>query len=145
MPSLVRPSPRVDADSRKYWQAAAEKRRALPQCLSCGMINFPPRPRCKHCLSTHLVWIEVSGRGLINSFVVMHVSAIEGFETPYVVVQVAIEEQPNLMMIGNLLDCPIGEVEIGQQVETVYESRADGSVVPQFARCSVSPLQRAAP
>lgn len=109
------------------------------------MINFPPRPRCKHCLSTDLVWIDVSGRGLIDSFVVVHVAAIEGFETPYVVVQVAIEEQPNLMIIGNLLDCPIGEVEIGQQVETVYESRADGSVVPQFVRRSESPPQRAAP
>ena len=127
-----RPLPQPDMDSRPYWDAAKRRKLALPQCRQCGRIAFPPRPRCPECLSQDLAWTELGGRGVVHSFCVMHDDFIQGFQPPYLIAHVELDEQPGLRLTSNILDCPIDRVRIGMAVEVVFEDAGKDITLPQF-------------
>jgi uncharacterized OB-fold protein len=129
-----RPLPIEDQDSKPFWDAARERRLELPRCRDCGKFHFPPRPRCPNCLSPALDWVELSGRGQIYSFTVIHVPVARGFEIPYAVAQVELEEQAGLRVTSNILDCPPEELRIGMPVQVDFEGIGGGFVLPQFRR-----------
>lgn len=128
----AKPLPRPDPNSANYWRAARAGMLSLPRCLHCGKLSFPPMPRCKYCLGEDLEWVELSGKGEIYAFCVMHADLVRGFKPPYAVIQVRLDEQPDLILTSNLLDCDLGEIKTGLRVEAVFEVRNPDITVPQF-------------
>lgn len=67
------------------------------KCLKCNFVFAPPRPICPHCGSTRLAWMELSGKGKIATYTVIHVGPSElSSETPYVVGVVGLSEGPKV-------------------------------------------------
>lgn len=128
----MKPLPLPDADTAPYWQAASEHRFICQRCTACGKYTFPPTPRCPVCLSSTLEWVELSGRGTVFTYCVMHLPLVAGFEPPYVVADVELEEQQGLRIITNILNCPIEDVHIGMPVTMTFEDREVGIALPQF-------------
>jgi uncharacterized OB-fold protein len=128
----MKPLPLPDADTAPYWQAASEHRFAGQRCTACGTYAFPPLPRCPECLTRTMEWVELSGRGTVFSYCVMHLPLIIGFAPPYVVADVDLEEQPGLRITTNILNCPIEDVRIGMPVTVTFEDREGGVTLPQF-------------
>src|SRR5437016_5339502 len=93
-----RPVPTPDAATAPYWQAAREHRLLLPRCLDCGRHHFYPRTLCPHCASPRIEWREVSGRGQVYSFTIVHRPPSPAFaaDVPYVLASIALEEGPHL-------------------------------------------------
>src|SRR3989304_6430971 len=44
------------------------------KCTQCGKIHLPPRPLCDNCFSTTFEWVEVSGKGKLFSYTVIHIA-----------------------------------------------------------------------
>ena len=132
MTTNARPVPVPDPESQPYWDAAARHALELPYCDACARYVFPPRPACTRCLAAPLRWVAVSGRGTVYSFAVMHESYMRGFDPPYLVAQVELDEQPGLRFTTNLIDCEPGGARIGMRVEVAFEDRGEGVAVPQF-------------
>ena len=132
MTSSAKPLPQPDLDSRPYWDAARRHKLTLPRCQRCDHTSFPPRPRCSRCLSQELVWVEMSGRGVVHSFCVMHDDLIQGFQPPYVIAHVELEEQTGLLLTVNILDCPVDQVRIGMPVEVAFKEVTEEVSLPQF-------------
>ena len=63
---------------------------------------------------------------------VNHQPWIPGFDPPYVVAIVDIEEQEGLRLTTNLVGCEPDEVQIGMAVKVCFEEREDGIFVPLF-------------
>jgi uncharacterized OB-fold protein len=90
---------------------------------------------CPACRSLDVDWEAVSGRGSIWSFVVSHPPLLPAYAelAPYNVVVVALDEDPTLRLVGNLVtsaDGAIGEIdpstiEIGEAVEVVFAPIGD--------------------
>jgi len=90
----------------------------------------------------------MSGRGEIWSFVVPHPPLLPAYTplAPYNVIVVALQEDPMLRLVGNLVtgpDGPINEIdpatiEIGEPVRVVFAGRSgpDGETVhlPEWVR-----------
>ena len=129
-----RPLPEGDRVLAPFFAAAKEHRLVVQRCARCGSLRFPPRELCTSCLSTDVEWADVSGRGEIFSFNVMHQVYHPAFaaEVPYAVVVVKLEEGPK--MISNLVDCPVDEIRIGMPVEVVFETMTDAITLPKFRR-----------
>ena len=104
----------------------------MPRCAACGNILWPSRPICPRCLSTQLEWTELSGRGTVYAFSIMHDTFMRGFEPPYVAADVELEEQPDVHLQCNIVDSSVGDVYIGMPVEVTFEDRTDEVTVPQF-------------
>ncbi len=129
-----RPLPDGDRALAPFFAAAKEHRLVVQRCARCATLRFPPRELCTRCLSTDVEWAEVSGRGEVFSFNVMHQVYHPAFarEVPYAVVIVKLVEGPK--MISNLVDCPVAEVRIGMSVEVVFETMTDEITLPKFRR-----------
>jgi uncharacterized OB-fold protein len=132
MPS--RATPEITDLTRPFWDAARQGRLVIQRCAACRHYNHPPRTACDACLSTDLAFEEVSGRGTVWSFTVMHQKSVAGFEdeVPYLTALVELDEQPLLLLVTNLPGGDAGSVRIGDRVHVTFEPLADGLALPQF-------------
>jgi len=116
-----KPLPRIDEESRGYWEALARHELYVQRCGACGTTRFYPRAVCPACLSSRVEWIRASGRGAVYTFTVTHQNQAPGFrgEVPYVLAVVELAE--GVRLLTNIVDCPPDEVRIGMPVEVVFE------------------------
>ena len=116
-----KPLPRVDEESRGYWEALQRHELYFQRCRDCGTKRFPPRAVCPACLSSSTEWVRASGRGTVYSFTVTYQNQAPGFreELPYVLAVVELAEGPRLMT--NLVECVPETVRIGMAVEVVFD------------------------
>jgi uncharacterized OB-fold protein len=134
--SSSRPVPVPDERSQPYWDAAARHELAMARCSRCGAFSMPPDTVCSHCHRSdpEFTYVSVSGRGVVRSWTVMHQSFLPGFDdlVPFVLVDVELDEQPDLRTIGRLLDGPDAPLAIGARVVVAFEDLAPGVSVPAF-------------
>ena len=89
----------------------------------------PPVPFCARCGGTTEP-AEVSGRATVYSYTVNH-QAWDGTTEPYVIGLVAIDEQPDVRLTTNIVDCDPGDVRIGMPVQVVFADH-DPIYLPLF-------------
>ena len=78
----------------KQWRQAFRDGKFLGlKCQQCGACTAPPQKVCSGCRSEDMAVVELSGNGELKTFTVTQVAA-EGFEAPYIVALVALEEGP---------------------------------------------------
>lgn len=101
-PAPAKPAPQATPETEPFWEAAAAGQLCLPRCQPCDRFFFPPRPFCPACLSDDVVWEAASGRGRLHTYVINH-RAAPGFEPPYAIAVVELDEGPRMM--ANIVDC----------------------------------------
>ncbi len=129
------PVPIVNADSAPYWEGAREGKLLLQRCEVCQALRFFPRYLCTECGSEKTRWVEVSGRGTVHSFTIVHRAALPEFQaqTPYAIALIDLAEGPRMMT--NVVGEDALNVEIGDAVDVTFEDRGiDGAKIPQFQR-----------
>jgi uncharacterized OB-fold protein len=126
--------PVADEISAPYWEACARHVLTLPRCSDCGEFTLPPDISCPNCrsLDPRFVFVEVAGRGRIRTWTVIRHSFLSGFELPFLLVDVQLEEQPEVRMIGRLVDGPDVAIAIGDPVAVTFDDLAPGMAVPAF-------------
>ena len=124
-----RPIPEPDEASAPFFDGAARGELMLQCCRICGAFMWPVKPRCVECFSGAVEWTPGSGRAELYSFVVVH-QRYPGFEEPYVIATVETPEgvRFNTSIVGADRD----ELDIGMQLEVVFEPVSDDVVVPKF-------------
>ncbi|MFF0081808.1 Zn-ribbon domain-containing OB-fold protein [Streptomyces canus] len=134
--SALRPVPVPDARSAPYWEAAARHVLVLARCGRCAAFAVPPDQTCPHCHASDpdFAYEPVSGRGAVRSWTVVRQSALPGLSetVPFVLVDVELDEQAGLRMIGRLLDGPGVSLRAGDRVRGAFEEVAPGVAVPAF-------------
>ena len=110
--------PRISAFSKTFWDALSEGRLLTTRGVDSQRLTFPPKPICPHGWSREVEWVELSGRGTLYSYTVVHV-APEMFarEVPYRLAVVDLEEglrvAAGLMGEGGAqLDAPVQAVTL---------------------------------
>jgi uncharacterized OB-fold protein len=63
----------------------------------------------------------VSGKAKVAAFTVNRQAWIPGFDPPYVVAMVEIDEEPDVRLITNIVGAAIDRVAIGMPVEVLFE------------------------
>lgn len=134
MTTTTRPLPVPDEQSAPFWNAALDHVLTVARCSRCASFAHPPDVVCPNCHSTdpRFVFTPVSGRGTVRSWTVMRQSFLQGFDVPFVLVDVELVEQADLRLIGRLLDGPDAPLKIGDAVRLAFEDVAPGVSVPAF-------------
>ncbi len=127
----LRLKPFLDPDNRAFWTGGAGGDLMVHRCDDCGWWTHPPRPRCRRCLSTRVRPRRTAGRGRVATFTVNHQPWIPGSDL-YIVALVELVEQAGLFLTTNLVDVDGSEVELGMEVEVVFEDAGDGIHLPLF-------------
>jgi uncharacterized OB-fold protein len=123
--------PKPTPETQPYWDGAAAGELRLQYCTGCAAHYFPPRSFCPTCLSRDVEWRAVSGRGRLHSYLINQSFAPPGWQVPYVIALVELEEGPRLM--SNLLDVPATPeaLALDMELEVTFEARGD-MTIPQF-------------
>ena len=127
-----KPLPRIDEESRGFWEALARHELYFQRCRDCGTKRFYPRALCTSCLSSATEWVRASGRGTVYSFTVTHQNQAPGFreELPYVLAVVELAE--GIRMMTNVIGCAPDAVRVGMTVEIVFEDVTAEITLPKF-------------
>lgn len=131
-----RPLPVADETSVAFWEAAAQHVLAIARCSRCAAYCHPPDVVCPQCHDTdpRFTFEPVAGRGRVCSWIVMHQSFLPGFEgeVPFVLVDVALDLDGDVRLIGRLLDGPDALLTVDAGVTVAFEEIADGVSIPAF-------------
>ncbi|MEE8509197.1 MAG: OB-fold domain-containing protein [Myxococcota bacterium] len=134
--------PAIGDDSAPFWEGCREGELRVQRCAETGRLIFPPRPMSPWGPHSEPTWTRVSGRGSIWSFAVPHPPLLPQFAklAPYNVILVALEEDPTVRMVGNLVAAEGGainevdpaSIRIGALVRVVFQPVGDGIFLPRW-------------
>ncbi|CQD20750.1 3-ketoacyl-CoA thiolase [Mycobacterium lentiflavum] len=120
-----RPLPLVTMENEFFWTSGADGKLRLQECKACKSLIHPPAPVCRYCRSLDIGVRAVSGQATLAGFTINERFSLPGLVAPYVIAQVAIAEDPRVRLTTNIVDCEPDQLELGQQVEVVFEQVED--------------------
>ncbi|MBM3675648.1 MAG: hypothetical protein FJW88_12050 [Actinobacteria bacterium] len=132
-----------DEVAAPFWAGTARGELLVQACGACATWRMPPRPMCPRCRSLEHLWVPTDGRGTIWSYVVPHPPLLPAYAelAPYNAIVVALDEEPTIRFVGNLVSeayGPIHEVDpstivIGEPVRVVF-AQVDDVTLPRWVR-----------
>ena len=134
MAPYEKPLPQPDEDTKGFWEGCRQHQLVIQKCQECNALRHPPRRMCPRCHSRDLTWEKVSGRGTLYSFIVIHQPVLSSFhsDAPYNVVQVALEEQADVILTGNVVGCSNDELRVGMGLEVVFDDVTEDTTIPRW-------------
>lgn len=126
-----RPLPQPTPETQHFWDGAKAGELRLQRCDDCAHAYFPPRPFCPECGSRSVSVFPASGRATLYSYVIHH-RAPPGFEAPYAIAVVELEEGPRMMT--NIVDTPQTPeaLQLDMALEVAFEPMNDEICLPLF-------------
>jgi len=130
--TYLKPLPEEDKWSGPFFEAAREGRLVAQRCSATGKFFFPPAPVSPFTRDTNWSWEDLSGKGTIGSFVVMHQKYFPGFgdEVPYPVIEVELEE--GVRLISNIVELGARALEVGMPVRVLFHKATQEFTLPLF-------------
>jgi hypothetical protein len=120
----------TDHDTGGHWQAAARGELAVRACTACGLVLHLPRAYCHGCGSNATEWKAVRPTGTLWSYTTTERELRPGFEAPYTVVVVELDDAPSTRLIGHLSGRPA--LEIGMPMRARFERVDDEVTLPRW-------------
>ena len=123
---------------RGFWDASRNGELRIQRCLACGMFRHLPTPMCPHCHSLKYEWSEVSGMGVVYSFIIVrnpvHAAIREKEQIPYNICLIELEEQQCLRICSNVINIAPEDIQINMPVKATFMPAVDepAVVLPLF-------------
>lgn len=132
----VRPVPVPDAVSAFYWQHAKEGKLTVQGFEGTDILQHPPSPVPEVAGAdpdATSIAVEVSGRGTLFAFTILHQPFHPGFvdATPLVIGLTELDDAPGVRILTNIVEAQPHELRCGLPMEVVFERRGDFAL-PQF-------------
>ena len=123
-----------DELTRPSFEAANDDRLVIQKCRSCDRLQHPPVHECPDCGGAELGWEEVSGRGHIYNYGVVHDGPVRLLQEhqPFNVAVITLDDDPGIQMYSHLPGVPSDEVPIKAAVEVIFEETANGQKVTEW-------------
>ena len=124
--------------TRELWAGAARGVLQVTRCDACGRFVWYPETPCRYCGGAHLTWSEVSGRGTLFSWSVVHYAWIPQLadRLPFVTGLVALAEDPAVRLVTYVVDCRPDALRCDMPVHVVFRPLR----YPGVERTVIAPL-----
>jgi uncharacterized OB-fold protein len=136
---MPKQSPVPEAVDKPFWDACNEGRLVIQHCAACDRLQQPPENACQQCGSRDLGWKQMSGRGIVYTYAVMHDTNVPLLfqDQPFnvAIIQLLDDAGNNtgIQLLSHLPGTPLDEVPMDAPVEVVFETtQATGQKVPEF-------------
>ncbi len=108
------------------------------KCKKCGKVHLPPRPLCDNCHSTDFEWTEISTKGKLLTYTVIHIAPTQ-FQSmaPYAMGIVQLEH--GLTISGMIRGVPLDQIKIGMKLGMEFGTCAANQPWPQWPRYYFKP------
>ena len=130
-PKPRRALPKPTPETQHFWDGTRAGELRLQRCTRCGHSYFPPRPFCPECGSRAVEVYAASGRATLHSYVIHH-RPMPGFEPPYAIAVVALEEGPRMMTNLVEVEQTPEALVLDMPLEVTFEPVSDEITLPLF-------------
>lgn len=98
----------IDRDNLEHYRALMAGRLVINRCGDCGWWIYPHRPMCPKCLSWNVAPTEISGRGRIYMFTLLHQlrDPNQPLTEPMGLAAIELEEQVGLRYLSRVVNLP---------------------------------------
>ena len=126
--------PQPDAETQPWWDAVKAHQLTVQRCTGCGAHRWPPQLTCPSCHGETSEWVRLSGRGTLYSYIVVHQPVLSQWResVPYNVAHVALEEHPDLVMVGNVVEMHSSDLKVGMALEVVFDDVTPDITIPRW-------------
>jgi uncharacterized OB-fold protein len=127
--------PALDDHNRAFWTGGGDGQLRVPFCTRCDVWVGPLAAECPDCDGV-LEARAVSGLGTVFTYPVNDQRFNPVVPVPYVIAIVELDEQADLRIATNIVECEPDSVHIGLPVEVRFERQDAGDVnvyMPVFA------------
>ncbi len=128
------PRPLPDFDAQAFWDGCNRGELLMQRCKGCMKFRWLPRPMCPHCNSLEHEWTKVSGKGKVYSWTIIthpnHPAAVN--KVPYNVAQIQLDEDPDLVLVTNLVGVKNEDIHMDMPVQVVFEEHEPGVKLAKF-------------
>lgn len=109
------------------------------RCVKCGKIHLPPRPLCDECYGQNFEWIEISGKGKLLTYTIIHIAPAQ-FQplAPYTVGIVELEN--HLKLPGMISGVSESQLRVGMELMIDFKACANSQSWPQWVRYCFRPV-----
>ena len=130
LPSSIddRARPGDPKESLPYWDALQEDRVVLQRCLDCRRYTYFPVGGCQWC-GGEVGYEDVDLTGTVNTWTYSLLEFGPGMETPYLVVIVNPDCEPELQIMSNLVRSRVSDMRIGMRVKPFVVHGTDRSLL----------------
>jgi uncharacterized OB-fold protein len=122
----------------QFYKFMSQKKLMAGRCLKCGKIHLPPRLLCDNCYGQQFEWMQISGKGKLVTYTVIHV-APQQFQalTPYAVGIVQLEN--GLRIPGMIPGLTQEQLKIGMELTLDFGTCSTSQAWPQWQRYCFKP------
>lgn len=117
--------PALTPENRDFWTGGAVGELRIHRCQTCGRWIHPPNPMCGGCLGRDVRPEATSGLGTVFSHTLNHHPWRPDVPVPYVIALVEIEDQAEVRLNTNIVDCNPADVRVGLPVEVCFEQHGE--------------------
>ena len=123
----------MDIWNRPFWEGCKAGKLLAQKCDESGEVWLPPSPISPITRNDAWNWVELSGRGRVWSWVVMHQRYFKSFsdDIPYNIAQIKLDEGP--MLISNIVGIANSEIQADMSVCAIFEDVTDEFTLPKFS------------
>lgn len=125
------PAPPLTEFNEPFLRAAREHKFTLARCNACGFYIYPHGPVCPNCFEQDMTWTELSGHGVVRSWVSFHKAYHPYFENKLPVTVAFVELREGPRMVANIRDIDRDHIHMDLEVEAYFEDY-DGFTLIQF-------------
>ncbi|MGH9113520.1 MAG: Zn-ribbon domain-containing OB-fold protein [Acidimicrobiales bacterium] len=119
--------PALDDTNRPYWTGGRDGCLLIERCAICDRWQHPPEGRCAAC-GGEVVATPVSGRGTVFTYTVNAHQFHPEVPPPYVIAIVTLDEQADLRVVTNIVDCDEATLRVGLPVRVSFEEHGERAV-----------------
>src|SRR6266436_8260546 len=90
-----------DPTIEEFYKYCSERKLMAVRCIRCRQVMVPPRAICSNCRHSRVEWVELSQKGKLVTYTIVHVSPPQfKHMTPYAV---GIVEMPEGVKIPSII------------------------------------------
>jgi hypothetical protein len=129
-----KPLPELEGFAKDFYGFCKEGELHFQRCDDCSAWRHVPRELCAECGSWSWSWARSSGRGAVFTWTVVGRALHPAYadSVPYAPVVVELEE--GVRLLSEVVDCAPEALEIGMQVEAIFDPVTPEITLPKFRR-----------
>lgn len=131
---MTRPLPAMTGLTAQFYEWCSRGELRFQRCSRCATFRHVPRDLCAECGSFDWEWARSSGNGTVFTYTIVTRALHPGFADAVPYAAAVIELAEGVRILGNIVDCPPGELRIGMPVRVDFERQSDAVTLPVFRR-----------
>ena len=120
----------MGAITSKFFIEIRERKKILGiKCPQCNVVYVPPRSTCGRCFSLLKEWVEVSNRGTLQTYTVVHYPTLVQPVPPPLIYGIIKLDSADTGLAHLISETDYERLSIGMRVEAVFKEERAGNML----------------